>query len=468
MPNLTIPGLVTIYVELSSSAWDSINIMAAPASSVAVAPTSLQFAYTMGGTTPASQSIQVTNGGGGTLTWSAVPSASWLGVSPASGTAPSTLSVLVSPAGLGAGKYTGSVQVSAAGASNSPVSISVTLTVAPAPASLAVSPQALTFSYTIGGSVPAAQSVSVTNASGGALPWTASCNATWLTASPTSGSAPSTLSFSVNPASLTPGPYSGVVTISSSGVVPQTVNVTLTVNPAAAVGPQISVAGVINAATSLAGGIAPNEYISIWGTGLGSGTGGYSGPMTTLAAGTRVYIGGTAAPIVYTSATQVNALAPFGIAGTGATIQVEYNGVKGNAVTVPVVDSSPGILTQGYGPGQAWVQNQDQTFNSASNPAPRSTYVAFWATGQGLVDIRQQDGAQPSGPPFPNPLLPVSVSLGGVKVPDANLVFNGLVYSGEIQLNVLIPDNAPTGGAVPLVLTIGAASSRASVTIAIK
>jgi uncharacterized protein (TIGR03437 family) len=55
-----------------------------------------------------------------------------------------------------------------------------------------------------------------------------------------------------------------------------------------------------------------------------------------------------------------------------------------------------------------------------------------------------------------------------VTIPDANLVFNGLVYSGEIQLNVLIPDNAPTGGAVPLVLTIGAASSRAGVTIAIK
>jgi uncharacterized protein (TIGR03437 family) len=469
MPNLTTPGLVTIYVELSSSAWDSINIMAAPAPSIAVAPTSLQFAYAVGGAVPAAQSIQATNSGGGTLTWTAVPSASWLGVSPASGTAPSTLSVLVSPAGLGAGKYTGSVQISAGGASNSPVTISVTLTVAPAPASLAVSPQTLTFNYTAGGAVPVAQGVSVTNASGGALPWTVSSNATWLTVSPASGSAPSTLSVSVNPTSLTAGPFSGVVTVSSPGVTSQTVNVALTVNPAAAVGPQITVAGVINAATSLAGGIAPNEYISIWGAGLGPSTGGYSGPMTTLASGTRVYIGGTAAPIVYSSATQVNALVPFGIAGTAATsIQAEYNGVNGNAVTVPVVDSSPGILTQGYGPGQAWVLNQDQTFNSASNPAPRNTYVAFWATGQGLVDIPQQDGTQPTGPPFPNPLLPVSVSLGGVTIPDANLVFNGLVYSGEIQLNVLIPDNAPTGGAVPLVLTIGAASSRAGVTIAIK
>ena len=102
MPNLTIPGLVTIYVQLSSSAWDSINIMAASASTIAVAPTSLQFAYTVGGAVPASQSTQITSSGGGTLTWSALASAPWLSVAPASGTAPSTVSVLVSPAGLSA------------------------------------------------------------------------------------------------------------------------------------------------------------------------------------------------------------------------------------------------------------------------------------------------------------------------------------------------------------------------------
>jgi uncharacterized protein (TIGR03437 family) len=112
--------------------------------------------------------------------------------------------------------------------------------------------------------------------------------------------------------------------------------------------------------------------------------------------------------------------------------------------------------------------NEDGTFNSNLNPASRNTYVAFWATGQGLVDTPQQDGTQPTGPPFPNPLLPVSVSIGGAKIPDANLIFKGAVYSGEIQLNVLIPDNVPTGGAVPLVITIGGASSRSGVTVAVK
>jgi uncharacterized protein (TIGR03437 family) len=65
-------------------------------------------------------------------------------------------------------------------------------------------------------------------------------------------------------------------------------------------------------------------------------------------------------------------------------------------------------------------------------------------------------------------MLPVSVSLGGVQVPAANVVFAGLVYSGEVQINLLIPANAPTGNAVPLVVNIGGAASRADATIAIQ
>jgi uncharacterized protein (TIGR03437 family) len=234
--------------------------------------------------------------------------------------------------------------------------------------------------------------------------------------------------------------------------------------------PQITVTGsssaVVNAATSQTGGIAPNEFITLIGTGLGPATG--ASGLTTQLAGSSVYIGGTAAYLTYAQNGQINALVPFGVSGLqSTTIQVEFNGVKGNTVTVPVVASSPGIFTQAYGPGQAWMVNQNNTFNSASNPAARNTYVAFWVTGQGLVNTTLADGAQPAGPNYPTPMLPVSVSLGGVVVPAANLTFDGLIYTGEIQINVLIPANAPTGSAVPLVVTIGGAASRTDATVAI-
>jgi uncharacterized protein (TIGR03437 family) len=191
--------------------------------------------------------------------------------------------------------------------------------------------------------------------------------------------------------------------------------------------------------------------------------------MTTQLAGSSVSIGGTAAYLTYAQDGQINLLVPFNVSGLGSTtIQVEYNGVKGNTVTVPVIASSPGIFTQSYGPGQVWLANQDSTFNSSSNPAPRNTYVAFWLTGQGLVNTTLADGTQPTGPTYPSPMLPVSVSLGGVQVPAANVVFAGLVYSGEVQINLLIPANVPTGSAVPLVVTIGGVSSRTDATVAIQ
>jgi uncharacterized protein (TIGR03437 family) len=236
--------------------------------------------------------------------------------------------------------------------------------------------------------------------------------------------------------------------------------------------PQITVTGagadVYNAATLQTGGIAPNEYISLKGTGLGPATGVVSN-MTTNLSGASVSINGTPAYLTYAQDGQINVLVPFNVSGLeSTTIQVAYNSVVGNSVTVPVVPASPGIFTQEYGPGQAWIANQDGTFNSASNPAPRGTYVAFWVTGQGLVNTTLGDGVQPTGPPYATPLLSVSVSLGGSAVPASNIVFDGLIYSGEVQINVLIPANAPTGNAVSLVVTIGGASSRTDATIAIK
>jgi uncharacterized protein (TIGR03437 family) len=234
-------------------------------------------------------------------------------------------------------------------------------------------------------------------------------------------------------------------------------------------GPQISVENIFNAASFETGSIAPNEFIAIKGSGLGPATG-VASSMTTQLSGTSVSIGGTQAFLTYAQDSQVNALVPFNVAGSqGTTIQVEFNGVKSNIVSIGVVGSSPGIFTQAYGPGEAWAVNyQDGTFNSSSNAAGRNTYIAFWITGQGTLNATLADGTQPSGPPFPTPLLPVSVSLGGVQVPAANVAFDGLVYSGEVQINLLIPADATVGSAVPLVVTIGGASSRTDATVAIQ
>ncbi len=86
----------------------------------------------MGGPVPPSQTVTVSNAGGGTLGWTASSNAPWLVVSPASGTAPFSLAISVNPWNLAAGTYSGTVTVSASGAASQVITVTLTVT-APVP-----------------------------------------------------------------------------------------------------------------------------------------------------------------------------------------------------------------------------------------------------------------------------------------------------------------------------------------------
>jgi hypothetical protein len=100
----------------------------APSALIAT-PASLSFVAFAGQSSPPSQSITVYNQGTAALAWTAASSASWLKVSPTSGTLPQTISVSVNQSGLSAGTYSGTITVSAPGAANSPQTVSVSLQV---------------------------------------------------------------------------------------------------------------------------------------------------------------------------------------------------------------------------------------------------------------------------------------------------------------------------------------------------
>jgi len=108
------------------SMWD-LQLPAPPPPAIGTAPSGLQFSYTPGAAVPAAQTIQISNGGGGTLTWGASPSAPWITFLPTTGTAPSALSVSVNPATLAAGNYTGTIKISSSLASASQVTVNLTV-----------------------------------------------------------------------------------------------------------------------------------------------------------------------------------------------------------------------------------------------------------------------------------------------------------------------------------------------------
>jgi uncharacterized protein (TIGR03437 family) len=108
----------------------TLNVHAAP--TVSASPAALAFQWTSGGAKPGSQTIQVMGTTAG-LTFGAAPSdgATWLSVTPASGTAPATLTVAVDPSALNPGPYSSSVVVSGTGSATGRTAIPVSLQVVP-------------------------------------------------------------------------------------------------------------------------------------------------------------------------------------------------------------------------------------------------------------------------------------------------------------------------------------------------
>jgi hypothetical protein len=205
-------------------------------------PGQFLFTATSGGSSPVPQTLSISNGGSSysSLTWSITHDMPWLTVTPStSGTGSATLTVAASTGTLSPTTYTGTIRIDGYGATGSPKPIAVTFTVNPPEPALGVSPQALSFGATVGGSSPASQSFTVSNTGGGNLLWSASVASTgnWLSVTPTAGMVGGGMNMpvtvNVNSAGLAAGTYTGTVTVTSNnaaaGTSPKTVSVTLTV-----------------------------------------------------------------------------------------------------------------------------------------------------------------------------------------------------------------------------------------------
>ena len=100
----------------------------AGAPSVGLAPTSMSFSVSVGGTV-AAQTLHLTNLGGGLLAWSIASDSSWLSALPAGGVGPADITVMPNTALLAAGSYSGNLTLTAPGATQPTVVVPVTLTV---------------------------------------------------------------------------------------------------------------------------------------------------------------------------------------------------------------------------------------------------------------------------------------------------------------------------------------------------
>jgi uncharacterized protein (TIGR03437 family) len=122
----------TVTITSAGAAGSPINIpvtmtVVAPQTLIAV-PASLSFSYIVGQTAPQAQTIQISASGGAAPFSVTTPgSATWLQVSPTSGSTPATVSVAVNTQGLAAGNYTAAITINSP---NSTTAASVTVTFA--------------------------------------------------------------------------------------------------------------------------------------------------------------------------------------------------------------------------------------------------------------------------------------------------------------------------------------------------
>ena len=215
------------------------------------------------------------------------------------------------------------------------------------------------------------------------------------------------------------------------------------------------------------------------GSGLGpaqlvSARAGSDGFYPTQLSGTSVQFNGVAAPLLYTSATQVAAVAPYGVTGPTVQVTVTNQGQTSVPATIRVFAAAPGLFTaDGTGTGQAAAINQDGTLNSASNPAPMGSVISLYATGGGQTSPAGVDG-QVSTSPLARQSLPVQVYIGQQPVlSTAQLQYAGPApgeIAGLMQINVPLPPGLKPGSAVPVAIFVGNtfSSTQSNVTIAVR
>jgi uncharacterized protein (TIGR03437 family) len=283
-------------------------------------------------------------------------------------------------------------------------------------------------------------------------PWSASvypANRTtaWLSLSQFSGTGSGQITLTASSPGFEPGAYRATIVIQSPNAIPQYLNIpVMYVLGGSSSGPAIT--AVANTA-SFKTVASPGMLFSIFGSNLASATQSASTiPLPYTLANTSVTINGTAAPLLYVSATQLNVQIPYE-AGTGpSVVSVNNNGQIGG-FEFQISPAAPGIFT-------------DSNVNLV--PAALVTqggYATLYVTGVGEVSTLTLTGFAPSTltplASLPTPVLPLSATVGGIP---AFVQFAGIPGGlvGTAQVNILVPSSVPLGKQ-QVVVTVGGVSS---------
>jgi uncharacterized protein (TIGR03437 family) len=209
----------------------------------------------------------------------------------------------------------------------------------------------------------------------------------------------------------------------------------------------LSPVGIENAASSapFTAGVAPGEFITLYGSNLAPGEQVASVPFPNILNGVQVLINDVAAPIYYVSPNQVSVIVPYETTDSIAEIQVKNAGVTSNAVTLFVNKTAPGVFSQSEnGLGLAAALHSDFSLVTESNPAVGGETVLVYLTGIGAVVPPVADGAAGPSSPLSVTTNTIAAAVGGQA---AAVTFAGLApgFAGLYQVNLTMPSGLTSG-----------------------
>jgi len=210
--------------------------------------------------------------------------------------------------------------------------------------------------------------------------------------------------------------------------------------------PQVFAGGVLNAASYVGGPVSPGEIVTVFGMAFGT------------AADTKVFFDGLPATLLYVTPGQLSVTVPYSLTAGSTSFMIESQGQRSLPFPLQIASATPGIFTaNASGKGQGAILNQDFSVNSAVSPAAKGSVAVLYGTGGGALTADE----------LLRLALPVSVTVAGI---NAEVLYAGIapgLVEGAIQVNVRIPQNAPSGDQ-PIVLQVGDQKSRSDVTLAVQ
>jgi len=236
-------------------------------------------------------------------------------------------------------------------------------------------------------------------------------------------------------------------------------------------GPVISNAGNAEGGSAV---IAPNTWVEIDGVNLAPPNDNrvwqdadfIGGKMPTQLDHVSATVNGKSAYVYYISPGQINILTPPDAMSGPVQVVVTNNGAQPASFIAQAQTVSPSFFVFNGGPYVA-AEHADGTligpttlFSGSTTPAKPGEPIAIYANGFGATNVPVVSGSSTqSGTLSP---LPV-VMIGGIK---ATVQYAGLVFPGEFQINVVIPQGLADGDQT-ITASYGGASTQAGAVITV-